>query len=153
MDDNDTDTDEQTTSSAPFLEEEDDEGGMDDEDDNDTDDNDDTSDDSAANEGMMPSGSTDSSAVRVIEVDVANWAFNPTTITAKKGEKVQLKLVGDTGIHGFTVPGLSMNVRVEAGKTVVVDLPTDTVGSFEAKCSIPCGDGHKDMKATIVITA
>jgi|GEM_PF-678952 len=95
---------------------------------------------------------TPSSTVRTIQINVENWAFNPTTITAKKGEKVQLQLVGDSGIHGFAVPGLGKNVRVEAGKTVTITLPTDTAGSFEARCSIPCGSGHKDMTATILIT-
>ena len=73
-------------------------------------------------------------------------------ISAKKGEKVQLQITGESGIHGFAVPGLSMNIRVEAGKTVTVDLPTDVAGTFEVICSIPCGSGHKSMKATIVIS-
>lgn len=88
---------------------------------------------------------------RMVAVAVSNFAFSPTVITAKKGEKVTLVITGDSGIHGFAVPGLGLNVRVEAGQIVSVDLPTGTVGSFEAFCSIPCGPGHKSMKATIVI--
>lgn len=88
---------------------------------------------------------------RVITVSVTDWSFSPTMINVKKGEKVQLKLVGGTGIHSFAVPGLDMNVRIEAGQTVIVDLPTDIAGSFDASCRIPCGPGHKDMKATVVI--
>lgn len=89
---------------------------------------------------------------RTIAIAVTDWSFTPTTITAKKGEKVKLQITGDKGIHGFAIPGLSMNLRIEAGKTVTVDLPTDTAGTFEARCSIPCGPGHRDMKATIIIT-
>lgn len=89
---------------------------------------------------------------RVVRVTVTDWEFAPTLISAKKGEKVQLELVGGTGIHSFAVPGLEMNVRVEPGQVVKVDLPTDTVGSFDASCRIPCGPGHKDMKAKIVIS-
>lgn len=89
---------------------------------------------------------------RTIAVHVTDWSFTPTTITAKKGEKVKLQITGDKGIHGFAVPGLSMNLRIEAGKTVTVDLPTDTAGTFEARCSIPCGPGHRDMKATVIIS-
>lgn len=89
---------------------------------------------------------------RVITVNVTDWSFSPAAINVKKGEKVQMKLVGGTGIHSFAVPGLNMNVRVEAGQTVVVDLPTGVAGTFDASCRIPCGPGHKDMKAVIVIS-
>lgn len=97
--------------------------------------------------------SANNGQTRVITVNVTDWSFSPAMITAKKGEKVQLKLVGGTGIHSFAVPGLSMNVRLAAGETVTVDLPTDTTGTFDARCAIPCGAGHRDMKATVVITA
>lgn len=89
---------------------------------------------------------------RVVIIAVTTWSFTPAMITAQKGEKVQLKLVGGEGIHSFAVPGLNMNVRIAAGETVIVDLPTDTAGTFEAMCRIPCGAGHKEMKATVVIS-
>lgn len=90
---------------------------------------------------------------RTITINVTDWSFNPASITVAKGEKVKLQLVGGTGIHSFAVPGLGMNVRIAAGETVTVDLPTNTEGTFDARCAIPCGPGHRDMKATIVITA
>jgi cytochrome c oxidase subunit 2 len=99
----------------------------------------------------MPS-SQQAAAPRVITINVTTWSFSPSTINVRKGEKIQLKLVGGDGIHSFTSPGLGLNVRVEPGKTVVVDLTTDTAGVFEAHCAIPCGAGHKDMKATIVVS-
>lgn len=92
------------------------------------------------------------SGTRTVTVTTSNWAFSPAVISAKKGEKVQLKLVGGEGIHGFAVPELGLNVRVEAGQTVTIDLPTDTAGTFGARCSIPCGEGHRDMQATVIIT-
>jgi cytochrome c oxidase subunit 2 len=93
-----------------------------------------------------------SAQVRVITVAVTTWSFSPATITAKKGEKVQLKLVGGEGIHSFSAPGLGLNVRVTPGQTVMVDLPTDTTGSFDVHCGIPCGPGHPTMQATVVIS-
>lgn len=90
---------------------------------------------------------------RTITVNVTDWEFSPALISAKKGEKVKLKLVGGAGIHSFAVPGLSMNVRIAAGESVTVDLPTDIAGSFDARCAIPCGPGHRDMKATVIISA
>jgi len=89
---------------------------------------------------------------RVIAVTTANWSFSPASITAKKGEHVEIKLTGTEGVHGFAIPGLGINVTVNAGETVSVILPTLTEGTFEFFCSIPCGEGHKDMRGTLTIT-
>ena len=90
-------------------------------------------------------------ATRVIEITVDNWSFSPATITAKKGEKVQITLVGTNGMHSFAVPALSINEPVSAGETKTVMLPTGEAGTFEFLCRIPCGEGHKDMRGSIVI--
>ena len=70
---------------------------------------------------------------------------------SEKGEKVKLEIVAVSGSHGFAVPELNMNVRINEGQTAMVTLPTDQAGRFDAFCSVPCGVGHKGMKATIVI--
>jgi len=90
-------------------------------------------------------------ATRVIEITVDNWSFSPAIITAKKGEKVQITLVGTNGMHSFAVPALSINEPVSAGETKTVMLPTGEAGTFEFLCRIPCGEGHKDMRGSIVI--
>lgn len=89
--------------------------------------------------------------VRVIQVTSENWKFSPNVITVKKGEKVQLQMTGISGVHGFAVPDLGINVPVAPGQTVTIDLPTDNIGTHAFFCSIPCGPGHFDMKGQIVI--
>lgn len=97
--------------------------------------------------------SADESAdARIIEVTVDNWAFAPTAITAATGEKVIVRLTGVEGIHSFAIEDLGINVRVEAGQTVDVEIPTDKAGTFAFRCRIPCGDGHMDMKGTLTIS-
>ncbi len=91
------------------------------------------------------------SAVRTIDITTTNFAFTPSRITVKKGEKITLRVKGVEGTHGFAVSDLGINVSATAGQTVTVELPTDTAGSFSFFCSIPCGPGHKDMKGTITI--
>ena len=93
----------------------------------------------------------EASEKRVITVNVDRWSFTPAAITAKKGESVEVDIVGGTGTHGFTIPGLGISQTVNAGETVTVNLPTDTEGTFEFFCSIPCGAGHKDMRGTVTI--
>lgn len=89
--------------------------------------------------------------VRVIPVTSENWKFTPNMITVKNGETVQLQVTGISGVHGFAVPDLGINVPVAPGQTVTIDLPTDSVGPHAFFCSIPCGPGHSDMKGQIVI--
>lgn len=89
--------------------------------------------------------------IKTIRISATDWEFSPATIMAKRGENVRLVITADDGTHGFAVPALSINARVEEGQTVTVDLPTDQAGTFDAFCSVPCGEGHADMKATIII--
>jgi len=91
------------------------------------------------------------SDARIIRVEATNWAFTPSTITAKVGEKVKLELVGVSGDHGIGVPALDLDVKFKAGETVTVDLPTDKAGVYPFRCNVMCGDGHFDMLGTIVI--
>jgi cytochrome c oxidase subunit II len=88
---------------------------------------------------------------RIIDVTITNWSFTPAVVSVVKGEKVQLLLKGDGGIHSLAVDGLGLNVRVLPGETTLVDVPTDTVGTFKGRCGVPCGPGHRDMTFTIVI--
>lgn len=88
---------------------------------------------------------------RIVDVTVTDWSFTPGAVTVKKGEKVQLRLKGDDGVHSLAVAGLGLNVRVEPGSSTVIDLPTAVAGTFEGRCGVPCGPGHRDMKFLIII--
>ncbi|MCB9808329.1 cupredoxin domain-containing protein [Candidatus Peribacteria bacterium] len=103
-------------------------------------------DDAAAVDMMMHSDA------RIIGIDATDWAFTPDAISAKKGEEVVLRITGVSGVHGLAIPELGVNVKVPLGETVDVMLPTDTVGTFGAICSVPCGKGHKDMHVMVTIT-
>ncbi len=108
--------------------------------------------DSSSSAMMQSSSSANTvSETKVIAVTAANFTFTPNVIRIKKGDKIQLKLVGSEGMHGLAVDGLGINVKVSTGDTVMVDIPTDTTGTFSFRCSVPCGPGHKEMVGTIVI--
>lgn len=96
-------------------------------------------------DGMMEDGP------RVVDVTITDWSFSPATIIVKQGEAVQLRLVGDQGIHSLLVADLGLNIRVEPDSVTSVNIPTDTAGTFEGRCGVPCGPGHRDMKFTIVV--
>lgn len=90
-------------------------------------------------------------SARTITIAANNFAFTPNMITVKKGEKVTLSLVGQSGIHGIGIPELGINQKIDLGQTVSIELPTDAAGSYAFKCNVPCGSGHKEMTGTIVI--
>ena len=89
---------------------------------------------------------------RVITVNVSNWAFGPAVVNVKKGEKVTLRFVDETGNHGVAVPGLGLSVYLPAGETVTAELDTSKAGTFDGFCNVPCGPGHRDMKFQIVVS-
>ncbi len=63
-----------------------------------------------------------------------------------------VRLKGVEGIHSFAIAELGINMRIEPGQTVDVEIPTDTAGTFAFMCRVPCGPGHKDMKGSLVIS-
>src|SRR3989344_2290385 len=93
-----------------------------------------------------------STSARVVEVTVTGWSFTPSTITATKGEALEVRLVGGTGDHSFNVPDLGIDVAISGGQTKTVTIPTDRAGTFPFKCEVFCGSGHSDMHGTIVIS-
>ena len=88
---------------------------------------------------------------RVINMIADNWSFTPSAFAVRKGERVELHVTGNTGIHGFSIPALDINVSVSAGETKVVTIPTNEAGTFSFRCSIPCGSGHANMVGTVTI--
>lgn len=95
--------------------------------------------------------SPDESDARVMEMNVANWSFTPSAITAKKGEKLIVRLHGVEGKHSFALRDFNINVPIEPGETKDIEIPTDKAGTFEFRCLVPCGPGHREMKGTLVI--
>ncbi len=89
---------------------------------------------------------------RLIPVTAELWKFTPNVIQAKQGEETVLQITGISGTHGFSVPDLGINATIIQGQTVSVTLPTDRPGTFDFRCSVPCGAGHKDMVGQIIVT-
>lgn len=88
---------------------------------------------------------------RVIPITAELWKFTPNVIQAQQGESATLQITGVSGTHSFSAPDLGISATVLQGQTVNVVIPTDKAGTFDFRCSIPCGVGHQDMKGQIVI--
>ena len=87
----------------------------------------------------------------LIGVTARQWAFEPSTITVKLGQKVTLNITSTDVTHGIGIPDFGVNTNLEAGKTSAVTFTPDKTGSFTFFCSVFCGSGHRDMKGTLVV--
>jgi cytochrome c oxidase subunit 2 len=87
---------------------------------------------------------------RTIHMGVRQYVWEPATITAKKGELVRLIIHNADVLHGLVIPDLGVNQDVPPDGAVVEFMASKT-GTFEFFCSIWCGEGHMEMRGSIVI--
>jgi cytochrome c oxidase subunit 2 len=91
-------------------------------------------------------------AARVIRVTAKKFEFEPSVITVKKGELVELELSTSDRRHGFDAPGLGIHAEIKPGTSTRVQLKPDKAGHFPFHCNVFCGDGHEEMTGEIVVT-
>jgi cytochrome c oxidase subunit II len=82
---------------------------------------------------------------RHIEVTAKRFAFEPTEITLKKGEPVDLVLKSTDVPHGLRFRELNVEVKVGKGGTSEVHFTPSQTGTFVGHCSVFCGAGHGSM--------
>ncbi|MCU9601989.1 cupredoxin domain-containing protein [Caldibacillus kokeshiiformis] len=70
------------------------------------------------------------------------YRFDPGTIYLKKGEEVDLKILGVNGDeHTFLIENTDIKGRIEKGKETIVPLQFDKPGTYRLICIT-----HKDKK-------
>ena len=94
------------------------------------------------------------SAPRTIEVVAKRFAFEPSRIEVTEGERVKLDVKSGDGVHGVEIKKFKVNKRVpRGGDPITIEFVATTAGEFPILCSEYCGDGHEDMKGTLVVVA
>jgi len=86
--------------------------------------------------------------VQLMKVEASNYEFAPAEYNYKVGDKVVIKLTNKSGFHGFKVDALGIELTKDNPE---MEFEFTKAGSFEAYCSIPCGEGHLDMIAKITV--
>ena len=92
-----------------------------------------------------------SADAREIVIEGSNYAFTPTSITVKKGEKIRIVFKNTDGIHDFRVDELNIaTAMVQSGQQDFVEFTPDKTGSFEFYCSV---GNHRamGMKGTLIV--
>jgi cytochrome c oxidase subunit 2 len=90
-------------------------------------------------------------AAHEIQVTLRKYEFSPGSLRVRKGEQVKLVMTAEDHDHGFRLDDFNINQKIPKGTTVVVAFTADKVGSFQFRCSIVCGMGHRSMKGTLVV--
>jgi cytochrome c oxidase subunit II len=80
-----------------------------------------------------------------IEVTARKFSFEPSEITVKKGEPVDLVLHSKDVPHGLRFRELNVDVKAGKGAQAEVKFTPGQTGTFVGHCSVFCGAGHGSM--------
>ena len=95
--------------------------------------------------------SSSSTSTASASVVLSEYKFEPSTLTLKVGQAVQLQIKNTGTIsHTYTVPELGINQVVAPGGSTSVNVTPDTAGTFEATCTMP-GHAGLGMKGSVVV--
>ena len=91
---------------------------------------------------------------REIPVVAKRFTFEPARIDVTEGERIRLVVTSADGVHGVEIKKFKVNKKVpRGGEKITIDFVASAPGSFPILCSEYCGDGHEEMKGTLVVTA
>lgn len=107
-------------------------------------------------------------AAQVIEVSAKKYEFAPAEIHVKKGTSVRLKVTATDRDHGIELdafpqgsdkkgdPGLKFSVekptfKLPTNEAQTIEFTANQPGTYEFKCSVFCGTGHRGMKGQIIV--
>ena len=99
-------------------------------------------------------GGGQSPPVKTFEVVARRFAFEPASIEVTQGDRVRLVVTSADGVHGVGIRKFKVNTLVPRGSSpVTIEFTASEAGTFPIVCSEACGDGHEDMRGSLVVTA
>jgi cytochrome c oxidase subunit 2 len=103
-----------------------------------------------------PQQTTDSEP-KVFEVVARRFSFEPATIEVVEGDRVRLLVRSADGPHGVEIKAFKVKKAVPRAKPgdspVTIEFVATAAGEYPILCSEYCGEGHEDMKGSLVVRA
>jgi cytochrome c oxidase subunit 2 len=94
--------------------------------------------------------SDDEIATGSFEIVASNWEFDQEYYAIRANEAIEVNVNSIEGVHGIEIVGTDYNNIVNNKPTsITVTEP----GTYEIRCSIPCGSGHRTMITKLVVVA
>ena len=94
---------------------------------------------------------------KVFEVVAKRFSFEPATIDVVEGDTVRLLVRSADGPHGVEIKAFKVKKAVPRAKPgdspVTIEFVAAAAGEYPILCSEYCGNGHKDMKGTLIVRA
>jgi nitrous-oxide reductase len=112
---------------------------------------------------LSPDAIADNAGARIerrpgeVEVwmSVVRSQFNPDLIEVNKGDRVILHMTNieqtPDATHGLGIPGMDINVSLDAGETTSVSFIADTPGSYSFYCTEFCSALHLEMQGWLLV--
>ncbi len=91
------------------------------------------------------------SSEKVIKVIAKRFVFTPAEITLKKGVAVDIEIITEDVVMGFSVPDLQQRADVLPQQVAHVHLKPEKAGTYPFLCDIFCGSGHENMNGVIKV--
>src|SRR5262245_52193469 len=88
-------------------------------------------------------------AEQVVQMTAKRFEYNPSEITLKKGAPVILEITALDRDHGFKIPGLGVRADLKSGQVTRVRIVPDRTGTFEFRCDVFCGSGHRSEERRV----
>jgi cytochrome c oxidase subunit 2 len=85
---------------------------------------------------------------QTITLKATNFKYDQTEYHVKKGQPVTITLDSVQGMHGAAIKEFGMDLK-KSGDTKT--FTPDKAGSYTIQCSVMCGAGHTNMKATLIV--
>lgn len=83
-----------------------------------------------------------------LTITAKNWEFDKEYYAIKAGEAINVTVASIDGVHGIEILGTEYNNIInDKATSVTITEP----GTYEVRCSIPCGSGHRTMTTKIVV--
>ena len=80
------------------------------------------------------------------------FSFEPARVEVTEGERIRLVVTSADGVHGLEIKKLHVNKKVpRGGEPITIDFVAGAPGAYPIVCSEYCGNGHEEMKGTLVV--
>jgi cytochrome c oxidase subunit 2 len=89
--------------------------------------------------------------VKEFNVIAYQWAFEPSTITVNKGDKVRITATSRDVPHGFAIDEYGINLYLDGLRPKTAEFIADKAGTFVYYCSVQCGSGHGRMRGKLIV--
>lgn len=85
-----------------------------------------------------------------LELVASNWKFDKEYYAIRAGEAIEVNVNSIEGVHGIEILNTEYNNIVNNKPTsVTITEP----GTYEIRCSVPCGGGHRTMTTKLVVVS